>query len=139
MDELKKLLENAGVNEGFERTGGNHDELHIAFENVYLHLKDQAPQKAEALLLTRGEDGMTLFERERILNVNTKAREVYDVSGAGDTVISTLTIGLTAEASFTEAAYLANYAAGIVCEETGIIPIYLKQLKENIEKEFPVD
>ena len=50
MDELKKLLENAGLREGYERTGGNEDELHIAFENIYLHLKDVEPDKAEALL-----------------------------------------------------------------------------------------
>ena len=50
MNELQKLLENAGLSEGYERTGGNEDELHIAFENIYLHLKDVEPDKAEALL-----------------------------------------------------------------------------------------
>ena len=56
----------------------------------------------------------------------TKARRVADVSGAGDTVISTLTMALAADTDIYEASYLANYAGGLVCEEVGIVPIELK-------------
>jgi rfaE bifunctional protein kinase chain/domain len=76
------------------------------------------------VMVTLGEAGVAIFENgkpeERI---PTKARKVADVSGAGDTVISTLTMALTCGASIYEASYLANYAGGIVCEEVGIVPI----------------
>ncbi len=76
------------------------------------------------VLLTRGEKGMSLFDREgNIVHVPTKALEVADVSGAGDTVISTLTMILAGGGSIREAAALANYAGGVVCGEIGIVPI----------------
>ena len=76
------------------------------------------------VLLTRGERGMTLFEQDgSVTHVATIARKVADVSGAGDTVISTLTVALAGGANVREAATLANYAGGIVCEEVGIVPI----------------
>ena len=65
----------------------------------------------------------------------TKAQIVADVSGAGDTVISTLTMALAAKADIIEASYLANYAGGIVCEEVGIIPIEQDKLFDTIRKE----
>jgi len=76
------------------------------------------------VLLTRGEKGMTLLEQDgSISHVPTKARKVADVSGAGDTVISTLTVALASGASIKEAASLANFAGGVVCGEVGIVPI----------------
>lgn len=76
------------------------------------------------VLLTRGEKGMTLLTQDgSITHVPTKARKVADVSGAGDTVISTLTVALASGASIKEAAALANFAGGIVCGEVGIVPI----------------
>jgi rfaE bifunctional protein kinase chain/domain len=73
----------------------------------------------EALLLTRGEDGMTLFSRSRILNVKAEAREVFDVTGAGDTVIATLAVMLAAGAGLESAVRVANRAAGIVVGKLG--------------------
>jgi len=73
----------------------------------------------EALLLTRGEDGMTLFSRSRILNVKAEAREVFDVTGAGDTVIATLAVVLAAGAGLESAMRIANRAAGIVVGKLG--------------------
>ena len=73
----------------------------------------------EALLLTRGEDGMTLFSRSRILNVKAEAREVFDVTGAGDTVIATLAVMLAAGAGIESAVRVANRAAGIVVGKLG--------------------
>jgi D-glycero-beta-D-manno-heptose-7-phosphate kinase len=73
----------------------------------------------EALLLTRGEDGMTLFSRSRILNVKAEAREVFDVTGAGDTVIATLAVMLAAGAGIESAVRTANRAAGIVVGKLG--------------------
>ncbi len=72
----------------------------------------------EALLLTRGEDGMTLFSR-KITNVKAQAREVFDVTGAGDTVIAVLAVALAAGASLEKAVRIANRAAGIVVGRLG--------------------
>ena len=76
------------------------------------------------LMITLGEEGMAVFDNEgQVFYVPTRARKVRDVSGAGDTVIGTLTMALASGASFLEAASLANRAAGLVCEEVGIVPI----------------
>ena len=88
------------------------------------------------VLLTLGEKGISLFQKgKEMRTVPTKARKVSDVSGAGDTVISTLTIALTAGANIYEAAYLANFAGGLVCEEVGIIPIELEYLFSTVGRE----
>ena len=74
----------------------------------------------EALLITEGEAGMTLFERDNEpVHVSSIARHVYDVSGAGDTVIAVCTLALAAGADYYEAAELANYAAGVVVGKMG--------------------
>ncbi|MBI2619356.1 MAG: D-glycero-beta-D-manno-heptose-7-phosphate kinase [Ignavibacteriales bacterium] len=79
---------------------------------------------AESVLLTLGEKGMSLFEQSgTVTHVSTQAKHVADVSGAGDTVISTLTMSLVGGASIKEASTLANYAGGVVCGEVGIVPI----------------
>ncbi len=75
--------------------------------------------KLEALLLTRSEEGMTLYEDGKVRHEPAKAREVFDVSGAGDTVIATLAVMLAAGAALSEAARIANYAAGIVVGKLG--------------------
>ena len=85
--------------------------------------------QAKSVLITRGSNGMSLFEENgQVMHVESRVRNVADVSGAGDTVISTLTAALAAGASFQEAATIANYAAGIVCEYVGIVPIDNKKL-----------
>jgi rfaE bifunctional protein kinase chain/domain len=78
--------------------------------------------KCKALVITRGEEGMTIFEPNRgPYRVPTVAKEVYDVTGAGDTVIGTmaLALGTRASVSVKDAASLANYAAGIVVGKVG--------------------
>ncbi len=80
--------------------------------------------EAENILLTLGEEGMMLFQNNgEISSVPTKARHIADVSGAGDTAIATLAAAIAGGASMTEAAELANIAAGVVCEEPGIVSI----------------
>ncbi len=73
----------------------------------------------EALLLTRGEDGMTLFARNTTTTIRAEAREVFDVTGAGDTVIATLAVMLASGAKLEAAVRLANRAAGIVVGKLG--------------------
>jgi D-glycero-beta-D-manno-heptose-7-phosphate kinase len=79
-----------------------------------------ATVRCEAALITRGEHGMSLFRaRRRPLHIPTTAREVFDVTGAGDTVIATLALALAARAPLADAAVLANLAAGVVVGKLG--------------------
>ncbi len=87
--------------------------------------------EAENILLTRGEEGMSLFEANgAITHIPTQAVNVQDVSGAGDTVVSTLTMALAGGATIHEAAILANCAAGVVVGSVGIVPIKPEELVE---------
>ena len=91
---------------------------------------------AKNILLTLGEKGIAVFEKGKPeKRMPTKARKVADVSGAGDTVISTLTMALASDANIYEASYLANYAGGIVCEEVGIVPIEIDKLFDTVIRE----
>lgn len=93
----------------------------------------------EALLITRGEHGMTLFERAKadskiqIHHIPTIPRPVYDVTGAGDTVVAVFTLALATGASMLEAAYLSNCAGGIVVQEIGTASATPQQLRDAIE------
>jgi rfaE bifunctional protein kinase chain/domain len=84
--------------------------------------------RVQALLVTRSEEGMTLYERGRRLHVPAQAREVYDVSGAGDTVIATLGVALAAGADTAAAVRLANRAAGIVVGKFGTAVVTPEEL-----------
>lgn len=87
-----------------------------------------------AVLITRGESGMALFERDKpTITIPTVAKEVYDVTGAGDTVIATLALGLAARLNFSEAACLANYAAGIVVGKIGTATVTNNELIEALQ------
>lgn len=87
----------------------------------------------EALLITQGEHGMTLFQNgEKPVHFQTKARTVYDVTGAGDTVIATLAVALAAGANLLQAAELSNISAGLVVEEVGTTTINQKKLLEAL-------
>jgi len=85
----------------------------------------------EIVLITRGEQGMTLFQRKsKPLPIDTEARKVFDVTGAGDTVIGTFTLGLAAGLEPHQAALVANVAAGIVVGEVGTAVVPAERLKE---------
>jgi rfaE bifunctional protein kinase chain/domain len=81
-----------------------------------------------ALLVTRSEEGMTLYREGETLHEPTQAREVFDVSGAGDTVIATLGTMLAAGADLPEAVQLANRAAGIVVGKLGTAVVSREEL-----------
>ena len=88
---------------------------------------------AEAVLVTRGPEGMSLFERGgRHTYLPTVAREVYDVTGAGDTVVSVVAIALAAGGDYPSACYLSNHAAGIVIREVGTGSCTALQLIESL-------
>ncbi len=89
--------------------------------------------KCRSVLITQGENGMTLFEKGKIYHIPTTAKEVFDVTGAGDTVISVLTLALSCGASLKEAAKIANYAAGIVVGKLGTAVVSSEELLKAIE------
>lgn len=87
------------------------------------------------LLITRGEEGMSLFlDGDHHVHIPTVAREVYDVTGAGDTVISLFTLGLCVGAPATDAALLANLAAGIVVGEVGTATVSHRRLERTLRE-----
>lgn len=93
--------------------------------------------KCQSVVLTRGENGMTIFEGNHPpKTIPTVAREVYDVSGAGDTVIATLTLALAAGASLLQATVLANYAAGIEVGKLGVATVSAEELSQRLLEEM---
>jgi rfaE bifunctional protein kinase chain/domain len=86
----------------------------------------------EALLLTRSEEGMTLFRGEEVFHEPAQAREVYDVSGAGDTVIAALAVMLASGADLRTAVRLANRAAGIVVGKLGTAVATREELRATL-------
>jgi D-glycero-beta-D-manno-heptose-7-phosphate kinase len=88
----------------------------------------------QSVLITRGERGMSLYEGEGASwHLPTQARQVYDVTGAGDTVIGTLALALSTGASIKDGAILANHAAGIVVGMVGTATVTPEQLSEALE------
>lgn len=91
--------------------------------------------KAENVLITLGSEGMMLFgSNGDAASVPTRARKVADVSGAGDTAIATLSAAYAAGATISEAATLANFASGVVCEEPGIVSVTPEALLESVKQ-----
>jgi len=89
--------------------------------------------RCKAVLITLGEQGMSLFEHGgRITHIPTVAQKVFDVTGAGDTVISALTLAMAAGANTATAAVISNYAAGIVVGIVGTTTVKPEELKQRI-------
>jgi D-beta-D-heptose 7-phosphate kinase/D-beta-D-heptose 1-phosphate adenosyltransferase len=93
----------------------------------------------ESLLVTRGAQGMSLFERVgtsiRQVNIPTIARTVYDVTGAGDTVVSVFTLAVAAGANHETAAQLANVAGGIVVGKRGTASVCIKEIRDRLSED----
>lgn len=86
------------------------------------------------ILITKGEKGMSLFEKNgKITNIPTFAKEVYDIIGAGDTSVATVALALASGSSFEEAAIIANHAAGITVGKVGTSTVSIDELKKSIE------
>ena len=88
----------------------------------------------DALLVTRSEDGMSLFRENEVLHEPTHTREVFDVSGAGDTVIATLAVMLASGADLPEAMRIANRAAGIVVGKLGTAVVSREEIAKELGK-----
>jgi rfaE bifunctional protein kinase chain/domain len=90
--------------------------------------------QAEAVLITRGSEGMSLFQpHARVRHFPTQPRDVFDVTGAGDTVVAACALALASGANFDEAAVLANIAAGFVGDEVGTVAVPAAAVKRMIE------
>src|SRR3989338_6614619 len=86
------------------------------------------------ILITKGEKGMSLFEKNgKTTSIPTFAKEVYDIIGAGDTVVASVVLALVSQASFEEAAIIANHAAGITVGKVGTSTVSTEELKRSIE------
>lgn len=95
--------------------------------------------QCEAVLITMGDEGMCLFkEGEPPLRIPARAREVYDVSGAGDTVIAVFTSALVAGATFRQAAMLSNVAGGLVVEKLGTAVVTREEIRARMEQFAPL-
>jgi D-beta-D-heptose 7-phosphate kinase/D-beta-D-heptose 1-phosphate adenosyltransferase len=93
----------------------------------------------DALLVTRSEKGMVLFQRDEDPYVQaTNAREVYDVTGAGDTVIATLAAALAAGSDLVQATQIANLAAGLVVKKLGTATTSVKEIQSEMLKHAPL-
>ncbi len=93
----------------------------------------------KSVLITRSEDGMSLFERDaskkfKVTHIPTVAKKVFDVTGAGDTVIATITLAHASGASLEEAAVIANHAAGIVVGEVGTAVVTPERLISSLQE-----
>jgi D-beta-D-heptose 7-phosphate kinase/D-beta-D-heptose 1-phosphate adenosyltransferase len=85
-------------------------------------------------LITQGEEGMTLFARDQpAVHLTAMARKVYDVTGAGDTVIAALSLAIGAGANVLTASWLANLSAGLAVEQVGTTVLNLDSLHEHLE------
>jgi D-glycero-beta-D-manno-heptose-7-phosphate kinase len=103
-------------------TWQNEDELIEKAESLRRHLD------LKALLITRSEEGMSLYTENKVVNVPAQAQEVFDVTGAGDTVIATLALMLAAGQSLEQATYWANRAAGAVVRKFGTAAPHINEL-----------
>ncbi|MCB0348272.1 MAG: D-glycero-beta-D-manno-heptose-7-phosphate kinase [Bdellovibrionales bacterium] len=92
----------------------------------------QSKIKSDYMIITRSKEGMTLFEDQRIIDVPTFARQVYDVTGAGDTVISALAMALISGFSLEEACIFANFAAGVVVAKVGSATCNLEEIRQSM-------
>lgn len=85
------------------------------------------------VLITQGADGMTLFEDKKVHHFPTHVKEVYDVVGAGDTVVATLALSIAAGTDLTQATILANHAAGVVVGKVGTASVTQKELEITLQ------
>lgn len=132
--ELENAIRNLKIQDTANRFRINTDKL-FTDKDVDLAAREILEYlNLDSILVTLGEHGMKLLEKGgRLTHIPTQAQEVFDVSGAGDTVIGTFTLALCAGASKLEAAHIANFAAGIVVGKLGTAVTNIKELIEGIK------
>jgi rfaE bifunctional protein kinase chain/domain len=145
LDSRYRMLEFSGITAATPNESEVEEILGIRIGNDWSRLlaagdRIQGEMNLESLVITRGRDGMVAFpRRHKPIDLPIfGSDEVTDVTGAGDTVIATLTAALAAGASTEEAAHLANYAGGIVVMKRGTATVSQQELLEALEKAPPV-
>ena len=120
--------------EALALTGESADVLR-ADENLLVRMGSTLRQRLQAknVVITRGKLGMLLFEGERVVDLPTYARQVFDVTGAGDTVIAALALGWGAGFDLEKSCALANFAAGVVVGKVGCVPCTVEELAAYVE------
>ncbi|MFH0979315.1 MAG: D-glycero-beta-D-manno-heptose-7-phosphate kinase [Candidatus Woesearchaeota archaeon] len=109
-----------------EVNDGNLEEVGVALVN----------KMNSSIIITRGEKGLSIFNKNgEITHMPTKAREVYDVTGAGDTMTAVVALALSAGASLEDAATIGNYAAGIVVGKVGTSTVNVGEIRESLQNE----
>jgi rfaE bifunctional protein kinase chain/domain len=144
LDSRHRMLEFSGITAATPNESEVEEALGIRIGNNWERLLAAGDQMAgemnlESLLITRGKDGMVVFpRRHKPVDIPISGSdEVADVTGAGDTVIATFTAALAAGATAEEAAYLANYAGGIVVMKRGTATVTQQELLEALDKSPP--
>lgn len=134
----------ASIYEGVDLIKPNFDEslslVGMTYEDFKLHKKSikevgellRAKVKSEYVILTQGKEGMSIFSNNEEIQVPTYARQVFDVTGAGDTVIAAISLGMAAGWSIEESCVLANFAAGVVVGKVGCVPCGITELQDYI-------
>ena len=120
--------------EALALTGESTDSLR-ADDGLLERMGDSLRRRLQAknVVITRGKLGMLLFEGERVVNLPTYARQVFDVTGAGDTVIAALALGWGSGLSLEHAGALANFAAGVVVGKVGCVPCTVDELLAYVD------
>ncbi len=136
----KVIVDTKPVNAGYYKnsfliTPNLKEALEIAKTNN-LSEAGRAIQKAlnSNVLITKSGEGMTLFEKNKQINLRARERKVFDPVGAGDTVMAGLALSLAVGASLKDAATIANHAAGIVVTKRGTATVSIEELKEDLLK-----
>ena len=91
---------------------------------------------SQQMVVTRGKDGMSLFQGAKVKHVPTFARSVFDVTGAGDTAIAALSLAWSAGLSLEDSCLIANYASGVVVAQIGCVPCTTSELLSSISSHF---
>ncbi len=120
--------------ESLALVGVSFEDFKIKKKSV-LEIGEQLRQSLQSkwVILTQGKEGMTIFDGHQIQEVPTYARQVFDVTGAGDTVIATLALSLASGFPIDEACVLANFAAGVVVGKVGCVPCPKEELISYIQ------
>jgi rfaE bifunctional protein kinase chain/domain len=121
---LKEALALAGLNKEVKTSGSD------SIENVGRVLREGS--NCPNIVITRSKEGMMLFEGNSVKNIPTFAQKVYDVTGAGDTVIAALTLGWVSGLTLEDSCILSNFAAGVVVGQIGCVPCSTAELIEFI-------
>ena len=121
--------------EAWDLSGLDLDDLRESSNSLF-EVGDAILRKIEAehLVITRGKEGMSLFSGGKVTHLPTYARQVFDVTGAGDTVIAAMMLAWMSGFTLVEACILSNFAAGVVVGKVGCVPCTIPELKNYMEE-----